>query len=55
MAKDETTSVEQDTVSEERRAFMKKAGTAAVAAPAAALLLSAKAKPASADPAYGTN
>ena len=37
--KDETTSAE-------RRKFLKKAGTVAVAAPAAALLLSAKTKPA---------
>tara|TARA_B100000315_G_scaffold245540_1_gene271540 strand:- start:33 stop:209 length:177 start_codon:yes stop_codon:yes gene_type:complete len=35
-----------ETVSAERRKFLKKAGTVAVAAPAAALLLSAKTKPA---------
>ena len=37
---------EDETISAERRKFLKKAGTVAVAAPAAALLLSAKTKPA---------
>lgn len=45
---DEKTIAEQDAAREERRKFLKKAGTAAVAAPAAALLLSAKSKPAQA-------
>jgi hypothetical protein len=45
---DEKKIADQETVQEERRAFLKKAGTIAVAAPAAALLLSAKSKSAQA-------
>ena len=41
----EKNSTDQDIVHNARRAFLKKAGTAAVAAPAAALLLSASAVP----------
>jgi hypothetical protein len=39
---------EQEVAQAERRAFLKKAGKAAVVAPAAAILLSAGTKPASA-------
>jgi len=38
---------------EERRAFLRKAGRAAITAPAVTLLLSAASKPAAADSAYG--
>ena len=45
---------EDETISMKRRKFLKKAGTVAVAAPAAALLLSGKSKPAYAvDPSGG--
>ena len=43
---DDVKATENETISVERRKFLKKAGTVAVAAPAAALLLSAKSKPA---------
>ncbi|MFP6747890.1 MAG: twin-arginine translocation signal domain-containing protein [Alphaproteobacteria bacterium] len=45
---DEKKNAGQETVQEERRAFLKKAGTIAVAAPAAALMLSARSKTAQA-------
>ena len=42
-----------DVTEKERREFLKKVGTAAAAAPAVALLLSASSVPATAGPPYG--
>jgi aspartyl/asparaginyl beta-hydroxylase (cupin superfamily) len=50
---DEKLTTGQELVHEERRAFLKKAGTAAVAAPAAALMLSASSLPAQAQSVSG--
>ncbi len=46
--------LDRDEAEKERREFLKKVGTAAAAAPAVALLLSANAKPAAAGRIYGT-
>ncbi len=46
--------LDRDEVEKERREFLKKVGTAAAAAPAVALLLSANAKPAAAGRPYGS-
>ena len=46
--------LDRDEAGKERRAFLKTVGTAAAAAPAVALLLSANAKPAAAGETYGS-
>ncbi len=50
---DEKKIVDQENAGQERRKFLKKAGTVAMAAPAAALLLSARSKSAQAQTVSG--